>query len=388
MTKQQNISPSIEFPKPLTEKQVEKLIPIFSPTPLIRFPYFVSLGRRGRKKEISVQETRRDGTIEKWAVTSPLYLPGEMEQKIWIYILHTISQAKKPLPQDAYISYSLKGIARYLNLPQTGKTLSLIARAIDNLRNTEIHHRIEPTEGPPSAMRYSLVSGWIGRGAKKDDQILEQNIIYINPIVSNFINGGHVKPESLAMLKQLADLNLISARLYEILSYKHYLSKANGSDNIYLFYSDLVRKTGLRKERYLSQAKDQLKKPHQHLKKQGVISGTPAWEKFHNDWRIIYAPGNNLTAEIREWEKLKNLRYVPSLPDPELEYALEDIAEYVGEGEKYAFRNIVSKIFLEDHTNGCEMVSRAISEAKAEEPGGKVKNRAAYLTTILKKYVK
>jgi len=32
------------------------------------------------------------------------------------------------------------------------------------------------------------------------------------------------------------------------------------------------------------------------------------------------------------------------------------------------------------------MVLRAISEAKAEEAGGKIRNRAAYLTTILKKY--
>ena len=388
MTKQQNISPSTELiQKPLTEKQVEKLIPVFSPTPLIRFPYFVSLGRRGRKKGISIQETRRDGTVEKWTVTSPLYLPGEMEQKVWIYILHVISQAKKPLPQDPYISYSLKGIARYLNMSSGGRNLSMIVNAIKNLQATQIHHRIEPPEGPPAAMNYSLVSGWIGRGTKKGDQILEQNVIYINSIVANFINGGHVKPESLAMLKELADLNLISARLYEILSYKYYFSKANGGDNIYLFYSDLVKKTGLRKERFLSDAKDQLKKSHQHLKNQGVISGTPAWEKFHNDWRIIYTPGNNLTAEIREWEKLKKLRYTPSLPDRELEYALEDIAQYVGEVEKYTFRNIVSKIFLKDHANGCEMVRRAISEAKAEESGGKVKNRAAYLTTILKKYV-
>ena len=56
--------------KPLTEKQVDKLIPVFTPMPLIKYPYFVSLGRRNRQREIRYEETLRDGTKVKWIVES------------------------------------------------------------------------------------------------------------------------------------------------------------------------------------------------------------------------------------------------------------------------------------------------------------------------------
>ena len=64
--------------KPLTEKQIDKLIPILTPMPLIKYPYFVSLGRRSRKREIRYEETLRDGTKVKWEVQSRDYLPGEI----------------------------------------------------------------------------------------------------------------------------------------------------------------------------------------------------------------------------------------------------------------------------------------------------------------------
>lgn len=75
MTKQKTGTQLQEtMPKPLTEKQVDKLIPIFTPMPLIKYPYFVSLGRRNRKREIHYEETLRDGTKVKWNVKSPDYL--------------------------------------------------------------------------------------------------------------------------------------------------------------------------------------------------------------------------------------------------------------------------------------------------------------------------
>ena len=103
-------------PKPLTEKQVDKLIPIFTPMPLIKYPYFVSLGRRNRKREIRYEETLSDGAKVKWSVKSPDYLPGEMELKVWCWILHKVSEAKKPLPPDAYIPYTLTEIAKILGI--------------------------------------------------------------------------------------------------------------------------------------------------------------------------------------------------------------------------------------------------------------------------------
>ena len=135
--------------KELTAKQLQKLVPAFSPMPLIKYPYFVSLGRRNRKREIHYEEVTRDGAKIKWTVKSPGYLPGEMEFKVWCWMLHKISEAHKPLQSDFYISYTLTEIAKYWSLPDGGRVLSLIARAIDNLRRTDIHHWAQDLDKNP-----------------------------------------------------------------------------------------------------------------------------------------------------------------------------------------------------------------------------------------------
>ena len=374
--------------KPLTEKQIDKLIPVFSPMPLIKYPYFVSLGRRSRKREIHYEETLRDGTKVKWHVKSPDYLPGEMELKVWCWILHKVSEAKKPLPADAYIPYTLTEIARYWNMPTIGKTLSLIARAINNLRTTDIHQWGQVPGQPAQDLSYSLMAGRAGKGDNKDEEVLNKNLIYLDPMLIKLLNDGPIKPSSLEQLKSLADDNLIAARLYELLGWKFYFIRANGGDYVSFMYSDLVSRIGVKREKYESDAKRQFIKAHKYLQKSKIISGNPPWQKIKNDWKITYKPAENLIVEIGEWVKRKQIKGLAAqveYSDPEIDYALEEIKAYLGEGEEKVFLSLIGKLFKK-HKNGFEMVLRAISESKAEEASGKVKNTAAYLTTILKKY--
>ena len=376
------------MPKPLTEKQIDKLIPIFTPMPLIKYPYFVSLGRRNRKREIRYEETSRDGTKIKWDIVSPHYLPGEMELKVWCWILHKVSEAKKPLPPDAYIPYTLTEIARYWDMPVIGKTLSLIARAITNLRRTDIHHRAQVPEQPAQDMSYSLLAGRVGKGDNKDEELLNKNLIYLDPILIRLLNDGPIKPSSLEQLKSLADDNLIAARLYELLGWKFYFIRANGGDTVSFMYSELAKRIGLKQEKYTSDAKRQFTKAHKYLRKNNIISGTPVWQKIKDDWKIIYKPAENLIVEIGEWarrKKIKGFTAQIEYSEPEIDYALEEITTYLGKDEKDIFRKLVRKV-LKTNKNGFDLILRAISEVKQEEASGKVNNRAAYLTTILKKY--
>lgn len=389
MAKEETVNQSKEvITKPLTEKQVDKLIPIFSPMPLIKYPYFVSLGRRNRKREIQYEETLRDGTKVKWNVESRDYLPGEMELKVWCWILHKVSEAKKPLPQDAYIPYTLTEIEQYWNLPHSGRISLLIANAIKNLQGTIIHHWGQSPDQPAQDLSYSLIAGRAGKGENKDEEVLNKNLIYLDPILIRLLNNGPIKPSSLEQLKSLADSNLIAARLYELLGWKFYFASANGEECVSFMYSDLAKRIGLKREKYESVAKDQFIKAHKYLKKNTIISGNPAWQKIKNDWKLTYKPAENLIAEIGEWarrKKIKGFTAQVEYSDPEIDYALEEITAYLGESEEKVFLSLVKRIFKK-HKNGFEMVLRAISETKAEEPAGKVRNKAAYLTTILKKY--
>jgi len=389
MSKQETeVQPKELTAKPLTEKQIEKLIPIFTPMPLIKYPYFVSLGRRNRKREIAYEETLRDGTKVKWGVQSRDYLPGEMELKIWCWILHKVSEAHKPLPPDAYIPYTLTEIAKYWNMPHGGESHILIFKAIQNLQNTSIHHWGQSPDQPAQDLSYSLVAGRAGKGDNKNEEVLNKNLIYLDPILIRLLNEGPIKPSSLEQLKSLADSNLIAARLYELLGWKFYFVRANGGQYVSFMYSDLANRIGTKREKFESDAKRQLTKAHKYLKKNSIISGNPVWQKIKNDWKITYKPAENLIVEIGEWgrrKKIKGFTAQVEYSDPEIDYALEEITNYLGKCEEKVFLGLAKKIFKK-HKNGFEMVLRAISEVKAEEPGGKVKNRAAYLTTILKKY--
>ena len=376
------------IPKPLTEKQVEKLIPVFTPMPLIKYPYFVSLGRRNRKREIHYEETLRDGTKVKWSVISPHYLPGEMELKVWCWILHKVSEAKKPLPVDAYIPYTLTEIARYWGMPHGGRDFSAITKAINNLRTADIHHWAQTPKQPAQDMSYSLLADRVGQGDNENEEILNKNFIYLSPILIKLLNDGPIKPSSLEQLKSLADDNLIAARLYELLGWKFYFIRANGGDYVSFMYSDLAKRIGAKREKYESVAKDQLAKAHKYLKKNNIISRNPVWQKIKNDWKITYKPAENLIVEIGEWvrrKKIKGFAAQIEYSDPEIDYALDEITTYLGKDEKDIFRELVKNV-LKTNKNGFDLILRAISEAKQEEAGGKVKNKAAYLTTILKKY--
>ena len=389
MTKQQITSTGTELTKKeWTEKQIDKLIPIFTPMPLIKYPYFVSLGRRNRKREIRYEETLRDGTKINWEVKSRDYLPGEMELKVWCWILHKISEARKPLPENSYISYTLGEIAEYWNLPHGGSSRILIAKAIENLQSTSITHKGQKPDQPAQDMSYSLIAGRMGQGSRKDEKTLEKNIIYLAPMLIKLFNTGMIKPSSLEQIKSLADSNLIAARLYELLGWKFYFIRANGGNSVSFIYSDLAKRIGLKREKYESDAKDQLAKAHKYLKKNNIISGNPIWQKIKNDWKITYKPAENLIIEIGEWarrKKIKGFAAQIEYSDPEIDYALEEITTYLEKDEKDIFRELVKKV-LKTNKNGFDLILRAVSEAKQEEVSGKVKNKAAYLTTILKKY--
>ncbi len=295
MAQEQTANQSKEvIPKPLTANQVDKLIPVFTPMPIVKYPYFVSLGRRNRQREIRYEETLRDGTKVKWNVESRDYLPGEMELKVWCWILHKVSKAKKPLPQDTCIPYTLTEIEQYWNLAHSGRISLLIAKAIKNLQGTIIHHWGQLPNRPAQDLSYSLIAGRAGKGENKDEEILNRNLIFLDPLLIRLLNDGPIKPSSLEQLKSLADSNLIAARLYELLGWKFYFATGNGQENVSFFYSDLAKRIGLKREKYLSVAKDQFAKAHKYLKKNNIISGNPVWQKIRNDWKITYKPAEKL----------------------------------------------------------------------------------------------
>jgi len=369
--------------------EIAKIVAIFSPMVLVKYPYFVSLGRRSRKREILYEAVESGGVKVKWQVKSRDYLPGEMELKVWCWILERISEAPKPLPIDLYIPYTLTGIAKYWDMPTAGKTLSLIARAIENLHLSGIWHWIQkPGEGP-NDLKYSLLIGKVGRGEKINETIIDRNALFLNPIVIKFLNEAPIKPSSLEEVKFFADKNLIALRIYELLGWKFWSARMNGENKVSIKYSELVKRVGLRKEKYKSVATQQLSRSHEALKERKIISEAPKWKDSNGDWVITYKIGKTLIKEMEEWAKKKQIKaHIKQLElktaPQEVDYAIGEVLGFIKKGKREEFEGLVRKILKKP--NGQELIYKAISETKAEVVNGRVKNKTAYLITILKKY--
>ena len=373
------------------EEGLKEFQAIFSPMVLAKYPYFVSLTSIKRKREV-VYEAEENGAKVKWIVESRDYLPGEMELKVWIWILDKISKIPKPLPSNFTLPYSLSEIAKYWNMPKSGKLFSLIVRAIKNLRLTGIEYWVEKPDNPPVRITFSLLIGEIGKGEKEGEEIIDKNLFFFHPSVIEFINQGIIKPSDLEESKILTDTNLIAFRIYELLGWKFYIAKINREEIVNIRYSELAKRVELRQAKHRSKAEEQLQKPHKLLKDRGLIKEVPKnWKSVNGDWIITYKVGERLIKELDVWDNKKQIQSrIKQLKEKEVsasdvDYAIKQILEFTKTGKREDFEGLVRKILQK--IDGEELIYRAISEAKAEVINGKIKNKTAYLITILKKYI-
>ncbi|HRR96072.1 MAG TPA: hypothetical protein P5150_05000 [Candidatus Ratteibacteria bacterium] len=380
-----------ELQKKKKQEELKEFHAIFSPMVLAKYPYFVSLTSIKRKREV-IYEAEENGAKVKWIVKSRDYLPGEMELKVWIWILDKISKIPKPLPSNFALPYSLSEITKYWNMKKSGKLFSLIVRAIENLRLTGIEYWVEKPGSPPVRITFSLLIGEAGKGEKQGEVIIDKNFLFFHPNVINLINQGIIKPANLEESKFLTDTNLIAFRIYELLGWKFYIAKMSGENIVNMRYSELVKRVELRQEKHRSRAAQQLKIPHKLLKDRGLIIEIPQnWKSVNGDWVITYKIGERLIKELNEWNNKRQIqRHIKQLKEEDIvvsdvDYAIQQILEFTKGGKREDFEGLVRKILQKP--DGEELVYRAISEAKAEVINGKIKNKTAYLITILKKYI-
>jgi len=380
-----------ELQKKKKQEELKEFHAIFSPMVLAKYPYFVSLTSIKRKREV-IYEAEENGAKVKWIVKSRDYLPGEMELKVWIWILDKISKIPKPLPSNFALPYSLSEITKYWNMKKSGKLFSLIVRAIENLRLTGIEYWVEKPGSPPIRITFSLLIGEAGKGEKQGEVIIDKNFLFFHPNVINLINQGIIKPADLEESKFLTDTNLIAFRIYELLGWKFYIAKMNREEIVNIRYSELVKRIELRQAKHRSKAEEQLQKPHKLLKDRGLIIEIPKnWKSVNGDWVITYKIGERLIKELNEWNNKRQIqRHIKQLKEEDIvvsdvDYAIQQILEFTKGGKREDFERLVRKILQKP--DGEELIYRAISEAKAEVINGKIKNKTAYLITILKKYI-
>jgi len=375
----------------IIEKYIKDLIPVFTPIIFVKYPFFVSTSNKKRKKKLSYMNEKVNGDKVKWEIEAIDYLPGEMEYKVWCWILHNLSEIPKPLTNNFYIPYSLCKIAKFWHLGIGGKTIDSIKKAIKNLRTTNIYVWSQPKGELPVDLSFTLFGDRGGRGDKIKDEIMDKNVIFFSSTLLALINDNLVKPLNGKVLKELIDKNIISARLYELLGWRYYTSYR--SREIKFIYDDLIDKIGLDKKRYLSQAKRQLKNAHEHLIKINIIKENPKWKRLKNTWCLTYKIDDILKLETYEFSKNIECRNTKKQletfkPHSQLEDAMSLILEVVEVkgSSKESYRYLANQI-LNKYPDGLGVIYKAVSTLKQELRSDNIKNPNGYLYTVLKKSI-
>jgi len=373
------------------EKRIKDFTTIFTPTIFVSYPFFVSTSNKKRKREISYTHKRADGTKIKWEIEAKDYLPGEMEYKVWCWLLHRISGIPKPLTNTFYIPYSIYEIAKFWNLQKGKRTRVLIKNAIQNLRTIDIHIWIQPKGKNPIDMSFTMFAERFGKGDKVNDEVIDENVLFLSLTLIALINERLVKPLNGEILKDLIDKNILSARLYENLGWRYYTSQ--GSKKIKFLYDDLIGKIGLDKKRYLSRAMRQLENANKWLIKSKIIKGKPKWKRLKDTWCLTYDVGETLQLEVSNFSKSIEYRNTEKQletfkPHTNLDNAMSLILEVIEvEGNsKELYRYLVNQI-LRIYPNGIDIVYKAISTFKQELRVSDIKNPNGYLYSILKKSI-
>lgn len=374
------------------EKHIKDFTSVFTPMLFIRYPFFVSTSTKKRRKDIVYIEETRDGTKVKWGIDSKYHLPGEMEYKVWCWLLHRLSGIPKPLTEGFYIPYSLYEIAKFWELDTDGTTLNLIKKAIKNLRTTDIYLWLQDAGKNPVDLSFTIFAERGGRGDKINDEIMDKNVLFLSLTLIALINKKLVKPLNGKVLKDLIDQNIISARLYEMLGWRYYAS--HRSKKIKFLYDDLIYRIGLDKKRYLSQAIRQLENANKWLMKEKVIEGKPKWKRLQDTWILTYNIGETLKLETSEFSKRignqnKKKQLETYKPHPDLDNAMNLILETVEVkgNSKESYRYLVNQI-LNRYPRGLDVIYKATSTFKQESSVSDIKNPNGYLYSILKKSIK
>jgi len=380
---------------------------IFALVDLSRYPYFIRVYKKDKRKYYKYTEPREQGTFV-WEIVSPSflpngkegYLPGIYEWKCYLWMLNKISKVLQETGQiPKVIDFSLYEIAEFW-----GERNHILFRdALYNLTATTISARIEDAPYKPF-VAFSLIDAL--NFAEKRDRAKGKKIepdkirgkIVLSEGTYQLLCMGRVKPNAIETWKKLGEKNLSSASLYEFLSSVYASNRKNGIEKevIEFWYDELVKRLGLTEFHYVARIEQQLKPIADALKKEGIIKEM-AIQKIIDDtkgvkFRVIFYIGEKLKKEVEEnLQMIEHKNIVEQLVNGKKESLTEEIekeVEYwqkeierelgiVSESVKFLLRKAIMK-----KTNYVELFLRAISEVKQNSP----ENKTAYLITLIQKF--
>lgn len=263
---------------------------------LLLKPFFV-LDRQGdRFKPIeyvySVMHNGKAITRRWWVEPHSQYgLPGPFDRDVTLVIYEIVNEnyfAKTLQVPPVMPIGSLRDFAGKMGISPCGKNLAAIKESFKRLKNTLIDSEetfFDSKKKRYVSLRLTLLRGLIfageedGNGGK-----YEQNFVIFDETILSNLNSGYVMVIDVDCLRTLK--TNIAKQLYAHLAYRFFVEAQDGDEYWTADYDWLTVHLGIKPQKELWRAKQQLEPAHEELKALGYISDY-RWD----DWRVLYRPG-------------------------------------------------------------------------------------------------
>ncbi len=384
-----------EIIKKEKEEGLKEFQPLFNLICLSKYPFFVRASGKDKRRALMYEGKEREKKV-RWEIRSGMLLPGEPENKIWIWLCDKVMKVKKETRETPkYINYSLYEIAEYWNLSKGGSVLKNLYNALKNLVHTTITYTItDEKNGGKEEIVFLLIERILEKGSKTEEGgVLTRGIIELSDTARTMFENRLIKPNRLETLKSLADENIIASNLYQLLSYVYFITR---KDIVDFWYEELSKTLGLIPQKSFSLIERQFERVKDALKTKKVIEDllfqkvVDQQDLKTENIKCQFFIGETIKNEIKEFtkkadhQKLVEKKVEGQIEDEELEketkYWLDEIEKEV-KTKADDLKHLLQKI-IKTNKNYYDLFYRAISETRMYNP----ENKKAYLITLLQKF--
>lgn len=374
-----------------TEENALILNELRSEVNLLVLPFFALNNREISKRAESTFQTEiiREGKkIEiAWYVSANTKFgyPGPLAKRIHKAIEEKLHEIDLPICNP--IQFSTYEMCKRLGEGVGGRQYKRIKRALKSIKGASIESK--GTFYHKGKKRYlekifSLYDKIVFMGEELEDgKIAETNYLYLNELYLDSINAKYVKPLDFGYYQGLT--SNVARRLYELLGVKFYYIVENGHPWIRYRYSTLCQLLPLRRQKYLSKAKQIMNPAHEELRDTNFLKDF-FWDEIENekDWLIYYFPGNRAKKEIHEYTFPESRSYSSQSTiraeeskarEAEVSSLKKEMVEVLEDESSKRFYGLVAKRCPPN------LVFRTLSEVKDEERRGNIRKSKGALFT-------
>lgn len=218
-------------------------------------------------------------------------LPGPFDRDVTVVIYELVNEkffSKNLAVAETMPIGTLRDFAERMGITVTGPNIAAIKDSLKRLKNTLVDS--EETFFDNKKHRYVSLSFRLlkGVGFAGDDDgnggKHEENFVIFDECILRNLNTGYVMVVDLDCLSALR--TNIAKQLYAHLAYRFYCEHQDGDDCWPADYHWLTVHLGIKPQKELWRAKQQLEPAHEELKELGYISDY-RWD----GWRVLYRPG-------------------------------------------------------------------------------------------------